>query len=73
MSRLRQELDRYLTIRRSLGYDLGTTARVLRRFIAFKPLELTAIDKRLEDILGKSASRRARRTGRPVSARFLKV
>ena len=35
MSRLCQELDRYLTIRRSLGYDLGTTARVLRRFIAF--------------------------------------
>lgn len=35
MSRLAEELDRYLTIRRSLGYDLGTTARVLRRFIAF--------------------------------------
>ena len=35
MSRLAEELDRYLTIRRSLGYDLGTTTRVLRRFIAF--------------------------------------
>ena len=35
MSPLRQELDRYLTIRRSLGYDLGTSARVLRRFVAF--------------------------------------
>ena len=35
MSPLRLELDRYLTIRRSLGYDLDTTARVLRRFIAF--------------------------------------
>lgn len=35
MSPLRQELDRYLAIRRSLGYDLGTSARVLRRFIAF--------------------------------------
>jgi len=35
MSTLVQELDRYLTIRRSLGYDLGTTARVLRRFVAF--------------------------------------
>jgi integrase len=35
MSPLRQELDRYLTIRRSLGYDLGTTARVLRRFVSF--------------------------------------
>lgn len=35
MSPLRQELDRYLAVRRSLGYDLGTSARVLRRFIAF--------------------------------------
>jgi integrase/recombinase XerD len=32
---LRQELDRYLTIRRRLGYDLSSTERVLRRFIAF--------------------------------------
>jgi integrase/recombinase XerD len=29
------ELDRYLTIRRGLGYDLGTAERILRRFIAF--------------------------------------
>jgi integrase/recombinase XerD len=35
MSPLRQELDRYLTIRRSLGYDLDTSARVLRRFVGF--------------------------------------
>src|SRR5258708_5453586 len=35
MSSIRQELDRYLTIRRSLGYDLATTARLLRRFVAF--------------------------------------
>lgn len=35
MSPLLQELDRYLTIRRSLGYDLDTSARVLRRFVAF--------------------------------------
>ncbi|MDQ2764843.1 MAG: hypothetical protein M3Y22_15615 [Pseudomonadota bacterium] len=35
MSALRQELDRYLTVRRSLGYDLGTSARILRRFIDF--------------------------------------
>ena len=35
MSSLFKELDRYLTIRRSLGYDLGTAARILRRFIAF--------------------------------------
>lgn len=35
MSPLGQELDRYLAVRRSLGYDLGTSARVLRRFVAF--------------------------------------
>ena len=35
MSALSGELDRYLTIRRSLGYDLGTAERILRRFIAF--------------------------------------
>ena len=35
MSTLSRELDRYLTIRRSLGYDLGTTERILRRFIDF--------------------------------------
>jgi integrase/recombinase XerD len=35
MSTLIQELDRYLAIRRSLGYDLSTSARVLRRFVAF--------------------------------------
>jgi integrase len=32
---LHQELDRYLSIRRSLGYDLCTAARVLRRFVSF--------------------------------------
>jgi len=35
MSSLSKELDRYLTIRRSLGYSLGTSERILRRFIAF--------------------------------------
>jgi integrase/recombinase XerD len=35
MSTLAEELDRYLTIRRSLGYDLSTAARVLRRFVTF--------------------------------------
>jgi integrase len=34
MSALRAELDRYLNIRRSLGYSLGTTERILRRFVA---------------------------------------
>jgi len=35
MTPLQLELDRYLTIRRSLGFDLGTSARILRRFVAF--------------------------------------
>lgn len=39
MSTLRHELDRYLTIRRSLGYDLGTAERMLKRFIAFAEAE----------------------------------
>src|ERR1019366_1162199 len=36
---LRHELERYLTIRRSLGYDLRTTERVLRRFVDFAEAE----------------------------------
>lgn len=48
MSRLRQELDRYLTIRRSLGYDLGTAARILHRFIAFA--ESQGIDRVSTDL-----------------------
>jgi integrase/recombinase XerD len=32
---LSAELDRYLAVRRGLGYDLRTSERVLRRFIAF--------------------------------------
>jgi integrase/recombinase XerD len=36
---LRRELDRYLTVRRSLGYDLGTSERVLRRFVDFAEAE----------------------------------
>ena len=35
MSTWATNLDRYLTIRRSLGYHLGTAALILRRFIAF--------------------------------------
>lgn len=35
MSDLSTELSRYLNIRRGLGYNLGTTERVLRKFIAF--------------------------------------
>lgn len=39
MSTLSEELNRYLAIRRSLGYDLSTSARVLRRFLAFAEQE----------------------------------
>jgi hypothetical protein len=35
MSTLAHELDRYLAIRRSLGFDLSTAARVLQRLVAF--------------------------------------
>jgi len=31
MSTLSEELDRYLTIRRALGYDLDTAERIIRR------------------------------------------
>jgi integrase/recombinase XerD len=41
MSTLSAELDRYLTIRRGLGYDLGTAERILRRFTAFAEHENT--------------------------------
>lgn len=35
MNSLSKELDRYLTIRRSLGFSLATEERILRRFTAF--------------------------------------
>lgn len=35
MSTLSEELDRYLNIRRSLGYTLSTEERILRKFVAF--------------------------------------
>jgi integrase/recombinase XerD len=35
MSALSTELDRYLSIRRSLGYALNTDERILRKFVAF--------------------------------------
>jgi len=39
MSAMSKELDRYLAIRRSLGFDLRTDERVLRRFVAFAEQE----------------------------------
>jgi integrase/recombinase XerD len=35
MTTLSQRLDDYLAVRRSLGYDLSFSGRVLRRFTAF--------------------------------------
>ena len=35
MSTLFEELQGYLAVRRSLGYDLGTSERVLRQFVNF--------------------------------------
>jgi len=36
---LLSHLDRYLSVRRSLGYDLGTSERILRRFVRFADRE----------------------------------
>ena len=41
MSTLTQCLDDYLAVRRSLGFDLSFSARVLRRFTAFADREGT--------------------------------
>ena len=35
MSTLSQDLDQYLTLRRSLGFELSSSGRVLRKFVAF--------------------------------------
>src|SRR5208282_6571271 len=35
MSSLSKELDRYLSIRRGLGYELKTDERILRRLVTF--------------------------------------
>jgi integrase/recombinase XerD len=41
MSTLTQRLDDYLAVRRSLGFDLSHSARVLRRFTSFADREET--------------------------------
>jgi integrase/recombinase XerD len=56
---LRRELDRYLTVRRSLGYKLGTAERVLRRFVDFAETEgashvTTALFLRWQDAFGEA-------------------
>ena len=57
MTTLSDELDRYLIIRRSLGYDLRTTERVLRKFVAFAEQERaehvsTHLFLRWQDVFG---------------------
>jgi integrase/recombinase XerD len=59
MSMLSQELDRYLTIRRSLGYKLSTDERILRRFISLAENESaehvsTALFLRWQETFGKA-------------------
>jgi integrase/recombinase XerD len=59
MSTLSQELDRYLTIRRSLGYKLSTDERILWRFISFAEHEKaehtsTALFLRWQETFGKA-------------------
>lgn len=45
---LTSQLDRYLAVRRSLGYDLSTSERILRRFTRFADRErATHIDTAL--------------------------
>ena len=67
MSTLSQELDRYLTIRRSLGYDLGTAERILRKFIAFAEQEVPSTSAPLSSCDGKRRSAmRTSKHGRAV-------
>jgi integrase/recombinase XerD len=59
MSSLSTELNRYLAIRRSLGYDLGTTERNLRKFVAFAEREnaehiTTALFLRWQEAFGSA-------------------
>jgi integrase/recombinase XerD len=59
MSTLSQELDRYLTIRRSLGYKLSTDERILSRFVSFAEREKaehtsTTLFLRWQETFGKA-------------------
>jgi integrase/recombinase XerD len=62
MSALSQELDRYLTIRRSLGYKLSTDERILRKFTGFAECNnaeyiSTALFLRWQEAFGKANKR----------------
>ncbi|HYH22048.1 MAG TPA: tyrosine-type recombinase/integrase [Azospirillum sp.] len=59
MSRLSEDLDRYLAIRRGLGFRLDTAERVLRRFAAFADGEgaehvSTALFLRWQETFGRA-------------------
>lgn len=59
MSTLSQELDRYLSIRRSLGFKLSTEERILRKFISFAEKEnaehiSTALFLQWQEAFGKA-------------------
>jgi integrase len=59
MSSLSEELDRYLSIRRSLGYSLSTDERILRKLVAFADAENSAhvsaaLFLRWKDAFGKA-------------------
>jgi integrase/recombinase XerD len=59
MNTLSQELDRYLSLRRGLGYRLVTAERILRKFIAFAerenaPYISTALFLRWQKTFGKA-------------------
>jgi integrase/recombinase XerD len=59
MNALSKELDRYLSIRRSLGYTLSTDERILRKFTAFAESEnaehvSSALFLRWKEVFGKA-------------------
>jgi integrase len=60
MSALSAELDRYLAVRRSLGHDLQTSERILRRFVGFAEAEgedrvSTALFTRWQGVFGAAS------------------
>ena len=63
------QLDQYLSVRRSLGYDLRTDERVLRRFARFAEQETAPhIDTALFQRWERVCPMRAHRRDRPGSA-----
>lgn len=76
MSPLFEELDRYLSIRRGLGYELRTAERILRRFIAFMNRQDTShitVDLFLRWQATTGAACRQTRRGQLVAVRLFAV